>query len=367
MGAVRASLLALFAACSYNPPSGETPTDGVAGDAPATDAPPTARCFGTGFEQVCLANPPTADFSLGGATSSVITDMQANCAELTSESTVLACVIAGRSITIDGSLTASGGLPLVLLATEGELVVEGLVDVSSRRGAERRGAGANPTGGCNGATGAVAGSGGAGGSFGGRGGTGGAGFGGNAPEAAAAIAFPAKLRGGCPGKLGGEPGGATEIGSGGGAVWLFSPAGITISGTINASGSGGSGGKSDLVVNRGGAGGGTGGMIVLEAPTISVDQNGVLVATGAGGGSGNAGLVTGDDGDNPDPGNPDNPAAGGNLGSGFGGNGGVSGDGATGDTNLTQAGSGGGGGTGFIHAFGTVDTSGSVFPPLATN
>ena len=270
-------------------------------------------------------------------------------------------------MTIDGSLTASGGVPLVIVATDGELIIENLLDVSSRRGDERRGAGANPTGACNGATGATDGAGGAGGSFGGKGGTGGRGLTGNAPAAAAALAFPNQLRGGCPGNLSGRPTGALAIGSGGGAVWLISTVGITINGTVNASGSGGSGADGGLVA-RGGAGGGTGGMIILDAPTITVAQNGVLLATGGGGGGNNIGLITGGDGENPDPESPDQPAGGG-LGDDFatGGNGGVSGDGETGDSNLLKAGCGGGGGTGFIRAFGALDTSGTVLPPIPSS
>ena len=308
---VRISLFAVVTACSYTPPRDQAPTDADQ-DGAVNDAPPVVRCFGT-FKKVCLENPPTSAFTLGGADNSVITEMQSNCVTTTNESTVASsCVIAGSSVTIDGSLTASGGVPLVIVATDGELIIENLLDVSSRRGDERRGAGANPTGACNGATGATDGAGGAGGSFGGKGGTGGRGLTGNAPAAAAALAFPNQLRGGCPGNLSGRPTGALAIGSGGGAVWLISTVGITINGTVNASGSGGSGADGGLVA-RGGAGGGTGGMIILDAPTITVAQNGVLLATGGGGGGNNIGLITGGDGENPDPESPDQPAGGGSA------------------------------------------------------
>ncbi len=360
----RIGLIAVITACSYTPPPDQVPTDAADGDGPGADAP-LVRCFGT-FKKVCVENPSTSAFTLGGAESSVITEMQANCVRQTNESTVASsCVVAGSSVTIDGTLTASGGLPLIILATDGELIIEDLLDVSSRRGNERRGAGANPVGGCNGATGALDAAGGAGGSFGGKGGSGGEGASGNVPEAAAALAFPDQLRGGCPGNLSGRPTGSTAIGSGGGAVWLISTVGITINGKVNASGSGGSGADGDLFGERGGAGGGTGGMIILDAPTITVAQDGVLLATGGGGGGNNIGGFDGGDGGNPNPDDPDQPAGGG-FGNNFatGGDGGVSGDGETGDSNLIRAGCGGGGGTGFIRAFGTLGSSGTVFPPI---
>lgn len=363
---MRACLLAVVTACSYTPPSDQAPTDAPGQDGP-TDTPPTVRCFGT-FKRVCLANPPTDAFTLGGADNAVMTELPGSCTATTSDSTVAnSCVIAGSSVTIDGSLTAAGGLPLVIVATDGELIVEDLLDVSSLRGGERRGAGANPTGGCNGAIAATEAAGGAGGSFGGKGGTGGRGITGNEPAAATALGFPDQLRGGCPGNLGGRPTGALAVGSGGGAIWLISTVGITINGTINASGAGGSGADGDVILNRGGAGGGSGGMIILDAPTITIAQDGVVLAAGGGGGGGNAGLVTGGDGENPDPGEPDVPAGGGLGNLGLGGNGGLSGDGATGDTNLGASGCGGGGGTGFIRAFGTLSTSGTVFPPIPAN
>ncbi len=362
----RLSLFAVITACSYTPPSDQAPIDATGDGPPGNDAP-LVRCFGT-FKKVCVENPPTVAFTLGGAENSVITEMQSNCVKMTNESTVASsCVIAGSSVTIDGTLTASGGLPLIILATDGELIIEDLLDVSSRRGSERRGAGANPTGGCIGATGATDAAGGAGGSFGGKGGTGGSGLTGNQPAGAAALGFPDQLRGGCPGNLSGRPTGATAVGSGGGAVWLISTVGITINGKVNASGSGGSGADGDLIIERGGAGGGTGGMIILDAPTINVAQDGVLLATGGGGGGNNIGLFDGGDGANPDPDDPDQPAGGG-LGNDFatGGNGGLSSDGEAGDSNLLRAGCGGGGGTGFIRAFGTLSTSGTVLPPIPT-
>jgi len=363
---IRACLLAVITACSYTPPSDQAPTDTPGQDAPS-DTPPAVRCFGT-FKRVCIENPPTEAFTLGGASNSVITEMPGNCAATTIDSTVASsCVLVGSSVTIDGSLTASGGLPLVVVATDGELIVEELLDVSSRRGAERRGAGANPTGACNGATVATEAAGGAGGSFGGKGGTGGRGVASNEPAAAPTSAFPDQLRGGCPGNLGGRPTNAVAVGSGGGAIWLISTVGITINGTINASGAGGSGADGDVVLDRGGAGGGSGGMIILDAPTITIAQDGVVLAAGGGGGGGNAGILTGDDGENPDPGDPGTPAPGGLGNLGFGGNGGLSGDGETGDTNLGASGCGGGGGTGFIRAFGTLSTSGTVFPPIPAN
>lgn len=363
-----ACLLATITACSYTPSTGLDPDGAVVdGDGPAGDGPNTGpHCFGQ-FRTVCLDALPTLPFTLGGATSTVVTDVVSNCDPTATGTDVSACVLAGTSITIDGTLLAQGARPLVLIATEGPLVVTGLVDVSSLRGGARRGAGANPLGGCNGSSNAQGGGGGFGGSFGGKGGDGGDGANGSAGTAAAAIAFPDQLRGGCAGGLGGNPGSSLAGGSGGGAVWLISTAGIAIDGVVNASGAGGAGGDGDVIGVHGGAGGGSGGMVVLDAPTVAIGATGVVLATGGGGGGGNAGGFTGDDGANPDPADPDQPAAGGLGDLVFGGNGGLSNNGGDGDTNALGSGCGGGGGVGFVRAFGTLTNNGVAFPAVSMN
>lgn len=338
------------------PPGGEPAIDPDAPPPPDTppppDAPPdaplpSAACFGT-FATICLpALPATPRQFNGGQNVIVDTDTSALCALTAEGTTVDACVVAATSVTVDGTLVARGSRPLVVLATEGDVVVNGAgkIDGSSRRG-QPTGAGANPAG-CNpGAMAATAGGGGFGGSYGGAGGSGGTGGSGNGGVAAGA-AQPTVLAGGC---RGGDGGGALGTGgSGGGALLLIATGQISINGTIEASGAGGLGAGLSASIVAGGGGGGSGGMIVFDAPQFEFN-NGALIAQGGGGGEGNTTVLAGDVGDDPNPGQPGAPAAGGS-----GGGGGDGGSGATGGPadsggsgGALSGGGGGGGGTGFI-------------------
>ncbi|MDX2086620.1 MAG: hypothetical protein SFX73_02165 [Kofleriaceae bacterium] len=334
---------------------GRQPAGDAAGDAPSPDA---QACFGSGFGALCLLAAPSAPLILPSA--DIDTGTDARCTVVTIGG-VEVCVLAGTTVTHpSGTLRAHGSRPLVVLATQ-TLQISGTLDVSSTRTGPP-GAGAttaiciSPDGGDdNGGA-----SGGGGGSFGGRGGDGGVGDtdGSDVPGGAAAATFePASVRGGCPGGAGGDSdhlGGAG--GRGGGAVYLIAGVSITIDGMIWASGAGGSSGDDDA----GGGGGGAGGLIGLDAPSVTI-MNGTLVANGGGGGEGggsNAGahgldgthnttIAFGGEGDE---------FFGGDGGDGSGGN--VH-DASDGQDNL-GGGGGGGGGIGYVYVAGTFQTTGAT-------
>src|SRR5262249_15615651 len=94
---------------------------------------------------------------------------------------------------------------------------------------------------------------------------------------------------------GGGP--STTGGAGGGAVWIAVDGGTLILGpgaAINASGAGGSGAPRNTV--HGADGGGSGGLIVLQAPTITLDATAKIFANGGAGGGGSSGGQPGGDG-----------------------------------------------------------------------
>jgi hypothetical protein len=328
------------------------------GEPPPGDA---SACAGMSFTSkflgsVCLPAAPTGPLSLSGVTTINAANVPTgSCTQLVPQSGGPAlCVLAGTSITIAAGATvravgvnpigstASGTNPLVLIATD-TITVSGTLDVSSHSsetvgGDPALGAGARTTAGCfatgvDGPAGAGSNGGGgaAGGSFGTVGGAGGNGGNNNqtshgTPMAAMA---PRLLVGGCPGGHGGD-----------GAGGLIS--------------------------------GGAGGLIVLEAPQVSV--TGSVFANGGGGGAG-----AGNIGDNSDSGKPGSdpttaltvaPGGGGTSG---GGNGGAGAAGTTaaaagnkgGGGTPQSAGGGGGGGAGVIRVLGPAPSSigGTVSPP----
>jgi hypothetical protein len=103
------------------------------------------------------------------------------------------------------------------------------------------------------------------------------------------------LRGGCPaGGIDDDTGEAWAHGSsGGGAIQLSSRTQITVTGALNTDGQRG---WTDRVGNGVGVtGGGAGGGIILEAPSVKLGANGKLLARGGGGGAnGSGGAVTED-------------------------------------------------------------------------
>jgi hypothetical protein len=310
----------------------------------AIDAFVEPVCLGT-FIRVCVS-PPAAVRTF--AAEKIDTSTSQDCVPYTSTPMVSACVITGTSITIPATLTVTGGRPLILLATD-EITVSGTLDGSSRDSATGPAADTGP---CqanftNPTTGAQGG-GGWGGSFGGNGNNGGNSAGGGIGGIAATQGNVSTLTGGCAGSNGADNGigsGAGARGHSGGALLLIAKEGITITGTINASGGGGEGASG----GGGGGGGGSGGMIVLDARTVST--TGRCFANGGGGGEG-ASLVNGRDGnESTSPATPGTGGSGQALGGGNGGNGafGLTGSqpGTPGsNANPLQGGSGGGGGGG---------------------
>ncbi|HET9620718.1 MAG TPA: hypothetical protein VFP84_05110 [Kofleriaceae bacterium] len=223
------------------------------------------------------------------------------------------CAVIAQSIKIEPNVTLSahGSKPFALLAHSIE--IEGVIDVASHVNGDR---GPGTTQGCNELTPATQGGGGAGGTFdspvddkggGAPGGDeGGAGKTGGKPAGTISTIF---LRPGCDGGAGGVGDGAPPLagGAAGGAIWIAADTGSLILGAsavINASGAGGLAGAR---ANQGGSGGGSGGLIVLQAPSLTVDPMAKVFANGGGGGGGAQGDDPGDPGHEPiDP--PDNPA-----------------------------------------------------------
>jgi hypothetical protein len=328
--------------------------DGIAIDAAIDtlpDTPPGAICYGAGFGRTCFHAPPQGDLALNQA---IDTDTSAECDVGNVLGSQSWCVIAAKTITISGTVAATGMKPLVLIATN-TIAVAGNLDASTRRGVQV-GAGSvtNDATLCD--AGSVAGpnGGGAGGSFGSAGGRGGTSGG------IAGLTKPAAMRGGCSGQDGrsGTPG---VRGIGGGAVYFIAGTGIMVGGKINASGGGGSGG----VNGSGGAGGGgSGGLIAFDAPSVTM-SSALIIANGAGGGEGATTLT----------GNPGGESTGGIAPGGTGGTG-TGGDGGDGAAATTPAGiggngaggaggGGGGGGVGVIVVFQapSIGGTGTVSPP----
>jgi hypothetical protein len=270
-----------------------------------------------------------------------------------------ACFIVATRITTSGAITVTGSRPLVLFATDFITLTHNINAASERGGntgpaAPAPGCATSGTGSTSLGRGA---GGGAGGSFMTRGGNGGSGgnsiYVASGGTSAQASSEPVRLRAGCSGLRGGRSsvtgnnGGAG--GTGGGAVYLVAGTSITLSNvTINVSGSGGGGGGREA----GGGGGGTGGMLKLDAPSLTVNSSTRLVANGGGGGAGGGETSSGMGGANPDPSQPTTPAEGGSSGGGNGGRGFAGTSGATSGSNggRDAGGGGGGGGGGYIQS-----------------
>lgn len=345
----------VLAACGFNSSMGSPdapPRDDAAADAaidtPEIDAPDL--CIGNGAHQVCFAALPTTPrIFIDQAT--LDTSEASTCAPTTNAAAAGWCVIAASTIEIQSGakVRAIGAKPIVFAAT-GDIIVVGIIDAGSRGNAI--GAGANAAG-CLVGTNATEGNssgGGYGGSYGGRGGNGEGNDGGAGGISPGAASDPAVLRGGCPGGPGGPIGGTLAAGgAGGGAMALLSRTKIqlAVGGALNASGAGGRVGE---LVRQGSGGGGSGGMIVLDAPTI-IATGAYIYANGGGGGEGNDLVTVGVAGKEAP--SPSTPAAGG-AGTSAGGDGGagsLGGNGGVPPMNASSAnagGGGGGGGTGVI-------------------
>jgi hypothetical protein len=363
--------LALLPACGFKSTTQLPDGNGgmMDGGMEGNPLPDAQQCFGS-FVNVCLSALPAGPlmFPSSGDVFDINTDPEATgqpCDPAPSNANF--CVVAATAINVPAlkTIRARGARPLVLVAI-GSFELFGTIDVSSSATGPERGAGASMTV-CTTPTAptpATVNSGGFGGSFGGRGGDGEQ-VDGTRGIAAAAVEFPAELRGGCPGGDGGAGG---VGGLGGGAVSIYG-ATVHIDGKVNASGAGGRGGPQ---LKSGGGGGGSGGMIVLDVPqsAITSGAGGRLFANGGGGGEGGAGSGPGSgvgaDGNASSA--PNVAGTGGNNGN-DGGNGGPGSSGtqrgggnAIGASQDDGGGGAGGGGAGFIHALGI---SGAMFiaPP----
>ena len=313
--------------------------------------PPGVVCFGQGFGKTCFdtANVPTTPATLTAQT--INTDTSPLCSTVVQNNPGW-CVIAATDLTVTGAVNATGGKPLVLLAT-GTLQVDGTLDVASHRGGQT-GAGAvtNNATLCDPGTPPGNNGGGAGGSFGSIGGNGG-----NGGGTAGAIKPTNTMRGGCAGQDGKTGTNGTK-GAGGGVAYLIAGTKITVGGAINASGAAGTGG---VTGNAGAGGGGAGGLIGLDAPMVT--NGGAIYANGGGGAEGSGNTTKGNDGNESSLG----VAAAATASASNGGDGGAGGAGTPagkGGDAATFGGGGGGGGAGAIKLFqATAITGGVVSPP----
>lgn len=397
---MRAAWMLFLAGCGFR--SDATAPATSVDDAGTTDgtspAGPICASIAAGTPQFiasACATPPAQPLELA-STTSVDTDLGTSsppgtpCVR-TSNGNLGLCIIVAPSIVIAPGVTLSahGTLPLALFAHA--ITIRGTVDVAGHAGSSLLGAGARRSGCIAGAFPSLAG-GGHGGADSGQGG--GGGDQGNAPGSGGHGSFSigiVSVLGGCGGTRGGDrtiptgdDGGASTGGSGGGAVWIVSDtAALTLDGgaSINASGAGGQGGTADI---PGGAGGGAGGVIVLQSPTIHLDPAAAIFANGGAGGGGaganpaTTGFTGGTDGTD-----PTGPTSG-----GTGGTGGADGqgllatdalggdgspgfpsdprDGLPGGT-AGHAGGGGGGGSGAILVVSSTGIAGANVSPTAVN
>jgi hypothetical protein len=361
----------------------------VAGNAPdAPPAPPPDGAVVPGDEQVCFGRADRMLMCLLAAPQTALTidqpiaintDTSTMCAPATGAASAY-CVITATDLTISSKLLTTGSRPLVLIASRALTVTaNGVIDVGSHATSSVIGAGADPVS-CLKGTPPKAPGGGAGGSFLGLGGAGGqgglnAGVPGGVPGDAATVV--SQIRGGCPGQNGTDgAGGHGTGGHGGGAVYLIADTSIDITGTILATGQGGHGGTARQDINNpagSGAGGGAGGMIGLDAPSVTI--GGVLLANGGGGGGGGSVFAGNAGGDASTP----NAAAGGGADSDDGGGNGGNGSPATSPTapgmvgravtsdkaDPNPGGGGGGGGAGLILVPAGAKL-GTTSPPVTT-
>lgn len=383
--------------CGFQGTSPGTPIDASTPTAdasvPADSAPPidAQQCFGTGLlKNLCLSAAPTQTVTLMAP---IDTDANTTCTQTfphTGSTTAPdLCVIAGKTVTVQGTVTVKGSRALVLIAAE-TLTVMGTLDVSSTTNTnpQRIGAAAN-SGSCtapaapdndNGGSG-----GGGGGGFatpGGTGGTGDTNHNGTNSSRPGQVAAggtagaiqdkPTLLRGGCRGGDGGTADGTHRGagGNGGGAVYLIAGNMITIPGNVYACGAGGGTTPGPNGAEEGGGGGGTGGMIGIDAMNINIA--GHVVANGGGGGGGGGGSSGGAPGGDGTTGNNWNQRATAGSGGGGGGGGGAGAPGTA--VNLTNnidgtdsagGGGGAGGGLGIVWIDGTV-TGGTLISPAPT-
>lgn len=350
--------------CSEQPFDGPEPLDGP--------GPEVCAGTGSGFLTLCYGL-PTNPFDVSAATP-LDTDADSTCTFIHHDGHREMCVVAGISISISASLTATGSRPLVLWsASTIKIAGNGTIDVSSRN-ISRLGAGGNAASICERVDGSPStaaengggGGGAAGGSFATSGGMGGASPNADGVMASQPLAL-ATFHGGCGGGTGGaqDQTAGGKGGHGGGGVYLAAVTAIEVDGRVNASGGGGT------VAGRsaGGGGGGSGGMIVLDAPDIVLGNNAVLMTVGGSGSTGGSSEGSGQPGTNASfasyaitvvgPGTAGDGGAGSNPMTPASGTAGEAG------TMVNGGGGGGGGGAGQNRVFGTITGTGfDMRPPI---
>ena len=354
----------MLSSCSF--PRPEASTDGPPGDGSSSNCTP-------GFVNLCSIAAGTLPLIIIVPTK-LNTDTDPRCRVVTQTGGPDICVLAFSrlEITSGATLTFFGSRAVAVMATT-EIVVAGTLDVASHRLTQQAEPGAGSLASCafdraveddNGG-----GSGGAGGTCAAQGGAGGDGDTdhslpddgialGGMPGMVAALSV---LRGGCSGQSGGYNSPARGRGGhGGGAVYLAAPF-IQIAGAVLAGGAAGGGGSADSH-GGGGGGGGSGGTIILQGDKITIDTDGLLLATGGGGGQGGTNTSVGEDGANAiaitaAPGGDSMPNG------GVGGAGSTSGVGTAGFGD-NAGGGGGGGGTGYIRILSpmAITTDASIMP-----
>jgi hypothetical protein len=322
---------------------------------------------GAGLATVCYpaAEVPSGEYRPPAGTLS--TGVDANCDRLVAQTSgPELCIKHAATIVIENNVVWTGSRPLVLIATTTITIqAGGVLDVSRGAGGSGTGCMSPTTGGPDTGAGASAGAGGGGaGGFASAGGFGGNGQGvGNGGMAGGMIALAA-VRGGCPGAKGGDSsdGAGGTRGDPGGGVYLIAGDSIQIDGDILANGGGGLGGAN----KAGGGGAGSGGLIGLDAPTVTMGSNATLSANGGGGGEGGGGSNPGERGD--DAVAYDIRANGGNANSNGsnGGYGAIDTNAPTGGQMSGDGGGGGGGGAGYIRVFATSKSLNAKISPPAT-
>ncbi len=336
------------------------------GIAPRVDSGiPTEECP-IGSNSICATGHPDSSWEVQQDIQ-INTDSDSRCRTLVQLNNTAVCLfyVDGFTLANGARLRATGSRPL-LIASDHDIVIHGIVDVSSTLG-EVPGASANSSvrnPGDSADSHFLGGGGGAGSSFQGPGGNGGTGNKdgffdkGDGGVIGDVLAPPTTLRGGCAGHEGKN----SDAGSGGfsgGAVGFLAANTFTLSQNawIVANGAGGQGAKN----SAGGGGAGSGGLVSIAASDLIVLGN--ISANGGGGGGGGAVFEVGGDGKN---GRNAQPADGG-VNTGSGGNGGkgsssealISGENGN---SATSGGGGGGGGAGYIIMTGQLSSAVATSP-----
>jgi hypothetical protein len=359
--------------------SGSSPDGGAPADA-GQEAPKSALSFKpSNVDLAGLDLSKVADIIISGANNFVNAetgDLALNAKDkfvfksITRQDSTRIGLFVVKSLRVEANSTFAvmGLLPVVIVALD-NITVAGTFEVPPGTGgggvqAMENTKGAGPGGGPGAVITGTMIYGGGGGSFCGIGGAG-ALQGGGAPGMKSTVYGTPELVPLVPGSSGGTGAIGGNTGNGGGAIQLTAGTAINVAsgGIITAPGAGGGNGAFPHL-NQEGGGAGSGGAILLEAPTVSIV--GVVAANGGGGGPGfgNAG----------EKGKPSADPAQGGMGTNNMNNGGQGGagdklDGADGSSAMTLSAGGGGGGGGRIRIntmSGQATVSGTVSPSSKT-